>query len=123
MKDMIWRLCLVCIVAILCTARSVDACACADLGSLADEYHKSSAVFVGLIVAIEISTRVYKGDKIEKMVRNFRGGATLEGTVTSASTSPNVWVPHVCVHVRCRLPTRAALCRLCRRQAARDEFL
>ena len=71
MKDMIWRLCLVCIVAILCTARSVDACACADLGSIADEYHKSSAVFIGRIVAIEISTRVYKGDKIEKMVATF----------------------------------------------------
>ena len=58
-------------VAILCTARSVDACACADLGSIADEYHKSSAVFIGRIVAIEISTRVYKGDKIEKMVATF----------------------------------------------------
>ena len=71
MKDMTWRLCLVCIFAILCTARSVDACACADLGSIADEYHKSSAVFIGRIVAIEISTRVYKGDKIEKMVATF----------------------------------------------------
>ena len=71
MKDMTWRLCLVCIFAILCTARSVDACACADLGSLADEYHKSSAVFIGRIGAIEISTRVYKGDKIDKMVATF----------------------------------------------------
>ena len=59
MKDMTWRLCLVCIFAILCTARSVDACACADLGSLADEYHKSSAVFIGRRVAIVKYRREY----------------------------------------------------------------
>ena len=68
---MIRRLCLACVVVILCAARPAGACVCADLGSLADEYRRSSAVFVGRIVSLEISTKVIEGDRIENMVATF----------------------------------------------------
>jgi hypothetical protein len=44
---------------------------CADTGTLADEYRQSSAVFVGRIVSLEISTKVVKGHRIENMVATF----------------------------------------------------
>lgn len=69
--DMIRRLFLACVVAIVCAARPVHACVCADLGSLADEYQRSSAVFVGRIVSIEIATKVVDGHRIESMVATF----------------------------------------------------
>lgn len=68
---MIWRLCLACIIAILCAARPAAACVCADPGSLADEYRRSSAVFVGRIVSLEISTKVVEGRRIENMIATF----------------------------------------------------
>ena len=68
---MIRRLCLACLVAILCAARPASACVCADLGSLADEYRRSSAAFVGRIVSLEISTKVVEGHRIENMVATF----------------------------------------------------
>ena len=68
---MIWRLCLACMVAIMCAARPAGACVCADLGSLADEYRQSGAVFVGRVVSLEISTKVVKGHRIENMVATF----------------------------------------------------
>jgi len=68
---MIRRLCLACIIAIVCAARPASACVCADLGSLADEYHRSSAVFVGRIVSLEITSKLIGGDRIENMVATF----------------------------------------------------
>jgi hypothetical protein len=68
---MIRFLFLACIVAIVFTVRPVDACVCADMGSLADEYHHSSAVFVGRIVSLEISSKVIDGVTIENMVATF----------------------------------------------------
>lgn len=68
---MIWRFCLACIVAVVCAARPAAACACADLGSLADEYRRSGAVFVGRIVSVEISTRVHEGHRVENMIATF----------------------------------------------------
>lgn len=68
---MIQRLLLGCIVVIVCAARPVGACVCADMGSLADEYHHSSAVFVGRIVSLEISSKVIDGDTIENMIATF----------------------------------------------------
>ena len=62
---------LACIVATMCAARPVAACTCADLGSLADEYHHSSAVFVGRIVSIEISSKIVDGERVENMVATF----------------------------------------------------
>ena len=68
---MIQRLLLGCVVVILCAAYPVGACVCADLGSLADEYHHSSAVFVGRIVSLEISSKVIEGETIENMIATF----------------------------------------------------
>ena len=68
---MIQRLYLFCFAAILFAARPASACTCADLGSLADEYHHSSAVFIGRIVSIEISSKIIKGEKIENMIATF----------------------------------------------------
>jgi hypothetical protein len=68
---MINRLLLGCIVIIVCTARPVGACTCADSGSLNDEYHHSSAVFVGRIVSLEISSKVIGGVTIENMIAIF----------------------------------------------------
>ncbi len=65
------RLYLACVVAILCSARPAGACVCADLGSLADEYHRSGAVFIGRIVSLEISAKVVEGHRIENMVATF----------------------------------------------------
>jgi len=67
-----WRLCLACVVVIVCAARPAGACACADMGSLADEYRQSDAVFVGRIVSIEISAEVVKGHRIEHMTATFK---------------------------------------------------
>ncbi|MEA2203725.1 MAG: hypothetical protein QOE77_501 [Blastocatellia bacterium] len=68
---MIRFLILACIVATTCAARPVAACTCPDLGSLADEYHHSSAVFVGRIVSIEIYSEIIGGEKIEHMIATF----------------------------------------------------
>jgi hypothetical protein len=68
---MIQRLFLLCIFAILCTARPASACTCADLGSLTDEYHHSSAVFVGRIVSLQISSKLINGERIESMIATF----------------------------------------------------
>ena len=62
---------LACIVATMCAAHPVAACTCADLGSLADEYHHSRAVFVGRIVSIEISSKIVDGERVENMVATF----------------------------------------------------
>jgi len=69
--DMILRLFLLCIFALLCAARPASACVCADLGSLSDEYHHSSAVFVGRIVSLEISSQVINGEKFENTIATF----------------------------------------------------
>jgi hypothetical protein len=69
--DMIRFLILACIVATMCAARPVAACTCADLGPLADEYHHSSAVFVGRIVSIEISSKIIEGERVENMIATF----------------------------------------------------
>ena len=68
---MMRRLCLACIFSILCAARPAGACVCADMGTLADEYRRSSAVFVGRIVSLEISTMVVEGHAVENMVATF----------------------------------------------------
>lgn len=68
---MMLRLFLLCIVAVICAARPVSACTCADLGSLADEYRHSRAVFVGRIVSLEISTKVIEGQRFENMIATF----------------------------------------------------
>jgi hypothetical protein len=68
---MIQRLLLGCIVVIVCTARPVGACVCADMGSLADEYYHSSAVFTGRIVSLEISSKVIDGETFENMIATF----------------------------------------------------
>lgn len=65
------RLCLICIVAIVFAAGSASACVCADLGSLADEYHRSSAVFIGRIVSLEITAKVIEGVRVENMIATF----------------------------------------------------
>jgi uncharacterized phage protein gp47/JayE len=41
------------------------------MGTLADEYRRSSAVFVGRIVSLEISTMVVEGHAVENMVATF----------------------------------------------------
>ena len=68
---MIYRIYLLCIVVIICAAGRVDACTCVDMGSLADEYHHSSAVFLGQIVSLEISTKVIDGERFENMIATF----------------------------------------------------
>jgi hypothetical protein len=68
---MIKRLFLLCIFVILCAGRPAHACTCADLGSLRDEYHHSSAVFVGRIVSLEISSKVINGERFENMTATF----------------------------------------------------
>lgn len=68
---MIQRLLLRSIIVIVWTAGPVGACVCADLGSLADEYHHSNAVFVGRIVSLEISSKVIDGETIENMTATF----------------------------------------------------
>ena len=68
---MIRFLIILCIVATMCTAKPVAACVCTDLGSLADEYRDSSAVFIGRIVSIELDSKVVDGEKFEGMVATF----------------------------------------------------
>lgn len=68
---MIKHLFLFSIFAILYVARPVGACTCPDLGSLANEYRHSSAVFVGRIVSLEISVKVIDGEKIDNMIATF----------------------------------------------------
>ena len=68
---MIGRFSLACIIAILFAARPAAACVCADLGTVADEYRQSRAVFIGRIVSLEISTKVVKGNRIEDMIATF----------------------------------------------------
>lgn len=58
------------LVTILMT-RPVAACICSDMGSTADEYQHSSAVFVGRIVSIEISSRIIDGVTVEAMIATF----------------------------------------------------
>lgn len=60
-----------CIVATIWNARPVAACPCSDLGSIADEYHHSRAVFVGRIVSIEISSKIIEGERVENMIATF----------------------------------------------------
>jgi hypothetical protein len=73
------RLYLLCIIAILCAARPVGACTCSDLGSLADEYRHSSAVFVGRIVSLKNSSKVIDGVTVENMIATFDVGRRWKG--------------------------------------------
>ena len=62
---------LACILATIWIARPVAACTCSDLGSVAEEYRQSSAVFVGRIVSMEVSSKIIKGERVESMIATF----------------------------------------------------
>ncbi|HSE23819.1 MAG TPA: hypothetical protein VLB68_19270 [Pyrinomonadaceae bacterium] len=62
---------LACILVTMWIARPVVACTCSDLGSIADEYRQSSAVFVGRIISIEVSSTIIKGERVENMIATF----------------------------------------------------
>ena len=71
---------IVSIVVVVLAPKALLACVCPDAGSVGDELKSSAAVFLGRIVTLAIERVSLENTTAERMVRDTRGRATLEGT-------------------------------------------